>query len=154
MLQSERLTLRDVTVEDVPLIHQLNSIPEVDKYNTLGLPENLDQTKTLVEKWIAEQQTKPQKQFVFTILKEEQNFIGLLGLHLGKEKYNSAEIWYKIHPEYWNKGYATETVECVLNFCFTELKLHRVTAGCATENTASIRVLEKNRFIKEAHHRK
>ena len=41
-----------------------------------------------------------------------------------------------------------------MNFCFSELKLHRVEAGCATANIASIKVLKKCGMIKEAQRRK
>ena len=81
-------------------------------------------------------------------------FIGLIGINMGKTNYKHAEIWYKIHPAQWRKGYATEAVKVVLHFCFTMLNLHRITAGCATENTASVKVLEKSGFIREGHHKK
>lgn len=42
----------------------------------------------------------------------------------------------------------------VLDFCFNQLKLHRITAGCATENIASAKVIEKSEFLREGHGRK
>jgi len=68
--------------------------------------------------------------------------------------YKNAEIWFKLHSKYWNKGFATEAVNRVLHFSFIDLKLHRIEAGCAVENIASRRVLEKVGMIKEGHCRK
>jgi ribosomal-protein-alanine N-acetyltransferase len=45
-------------------------------------------------------------------------------------------------------------VNIVLDFCFYQLKLHRITAGCATENIASAKVIEKSEFLREGHGRK
>lgn len=44
ILKTERLTLRPVTIDDTETIHQLHSIEEVDQYNTLGIPENIEVT--------------------------------------------------------------------------------------------------------------
>lgn len=48
-----------------------------------------------------------------------------------------------MHPDYWNKGFGTETLHEILNFGFEKLQLHRIEAGCAVDNIASIKVLEK-----------
>jgi len=89
-------------------------------------------------------------QYTFAIINTSNTaFIGLLGLKLGHKKYRRAEVWYKIHPDYWSKGYASETLEGVLSYCFENLKLHRVEAGCAVDNIASFKVLEKCGFSRE-----
>ncbi len=53
----------------------------------------------------------------------------------------------------WGRGIATESAREILRFGFEELGLHRVWAGCDTENAGSIRVLEKLGMTREAHHR-
>ena len=57
-------------------------------------------------------------------------------------------------PAFWGKGYATEVVKTIIKFGFENLKLHRIEAGVATENTRSIRVLEKAGMIREGSRRK
>lgn len=153
-IQSERLVLRAISLSDIDHIHKLHLLPETDSYNTLGIPNHIDETKNLVIDWVNAQYEFPQKKYILIIEDKNKNFIGLLGLNLGKPKYRNAEIWYKLHPNYWNKGYATEAVKTILHFCFTDLQLHRVEAGCATANIASIKVLEKSGMIKEGHKRK
>lgn len=141
-LKSERLNLRLINLSDLEAIHELHGLAETDRFNALGIPENIENTKLIIEPWIAEnQKTKPQ---IFTFAIESQNqFIGLIALNLGKEKHKSAEVWYKLHTNFWNKGYATEALKAIINFGFNDLKLHRISAGCAVENIGSIRVLEK-----------
>lgn len=47
-ITTERLLLREITWNDLEDIHRLHSKPEVDEYNTLGLPKNLDETRELM----------------------------------------------------------------------------------------------------------
>ncbi len=81
-------------------------------------------------------------------------FIGLIALNLATAKYQKGEVWYKLHPRFWNQGYATESLKEVLRFAFEDLQLHRIQAGCAVENIGSIRVLEKVGMQKEGRQRK
>ncbi len=49
---------------------------------------------------------------------------------------------------------ATEALERIIQFGFEDLKLHRIEAGCAVNNIASYKVMEKCGMIREAHRRK
>lgn len=152
-LKSQRLDLIEITLHDLERVHDLHSLPEVDEFNTLGIPASLNETEIILNNWIRSIHAK--ECFIFKITnKETKAFIGLFGIKIGKQNYRSAEVWYKLHPKYWNKGFASEALNTVLNFCFNELKLHRIEAGCATGNVASIKVLEKAGFICEGQKRK
>ena len=73
---------------------------------------------------------------------------------LGKTNFKIAEVWYKIHTSYWRQGYTTEALTELLKYGFSRLELHRIEAGCATENIASIKVLEKVGMTREGRKRK
>jgi len=141
-LKSERLHLKPINISDLEAIHELHSLPETDEFNALGIPKNIEQTQAIVEQWISENQKEDNQIFTFTITVKNQ-FVGLIALNLGKERYQNAEIWYKLHIDFWNKGYATEALKTIINFGFNQLKLHRIGAGCAVGNIGSVRVLEK-----------
>jgi RimJ/RimL family protein N-acetyltransferase len=133
----------------------MNSLPEVDEYNTLGLPEHISITEGILRQWLADQQAEPRTNFVFGVMDSGgEDLVGMMGLRLGKLKYRIAEVWYKFFPEHWGKGYATECAGEVLRFGFNDLGLHRIEAGCAVENAGSIRVLEKSGFLREGRSRK
>lgn len=51
------------------------------------------------------------------------------------------------------KGFGTEALNLFLDFGFKNLKLHRITAGCAIDNIGSIKVLEKVGMKREGHAR-
>ncbi len=155
MIYSTRLRLRYIRNDDLQSIHHLHSLPETNKFNTLGIPENIDVTKQILNQWIEEINRDPIQSYTFVIELNESNlFIGLVALNLGKPKYRSAEIWFKLLPEFWGKGYATEAVNDIIHFGFHDLNLHRIEAGCAVENIASIKVLEKAGMQQEGRTRK
>lgn len=154
-LNTERLNLRQISKNDIEKIHKLHSLAETDEFNTLGIPNNINETKIIVENWIFNNNLENNKSFTFTVeLNGEKEFIGLIGINLGKEKYRNAEVWFKFDCNYWNKGYATESLKKIIAFGFETLKLHRIEAGCAIENIGSINVLEKVGMSREAHTRK
>lgn len=153
-LHTERLSLRPVVIGDLDRIHELHSLEETDRFNTLGIPKDTEETRLICEGWITENTKENNRRFIFVIeLLADTQFIGLAGMNLGKEKYRNAEVWFKFHSRFWNKGYATETLKQLIAFGFDDLQLHRIEAGCATENTGSVKVMEKAGMIREAHTR-
>lgn len=154
IIKTDRLILKELDLDDLDNIHTLHSLPETDQFNTMGIPENIEVTERLLADWLGIRELEPRMKYVFKIADAGNNFIGLIGLNMGKPSYLTGEVWYKLHKDFWNKGYATEALKHLLEFCFSELKLHRVEAGCAVENYGSIRVLEKAGMIREGRKRK
>lgn len=152
---TNRLKLEQVSLNDLPNIHDLHSDPEVDKYNTLGIPANIEDTEQVLRRWLKHHERLERKSYTYAIrLLDSGQFAGLIALNTGKPDYRNAEVWYKLNPRYWNKGYVSEALTALLGFGFTSLNLHRIEAGVAVENLASIRVLEKAGFLREGRKRK
>lgn len=153
-IQTTRTLLRLIELSDLDSIHQLHSLPETDQFNTLGIPNHIDETKLIIQPWITEHQLDYIKNYTFAIENNlNSEFIGLFGFKLGNPKYKLGEVWYKIHPNYWNKGIATEVLVKMIEYGFNELHLHRIQAGCAVDNIGSIKVLEKAGMLKEGRKR-
>jgi RimJ/RimL family protein N-acetyltransferase len=154
-LETNRLNLKPISTADLEKIHELHSLPETDKFNTLGIPTNIHETEKVVDEWILKNNNGKKTNFLFKVeLIIDQYFIGLISLNLGNPKFKIAEVWYKFHSNFWNNGYATESLNKILEFGFNELKLHRIEAGCAVDNIGSIRTLEKAGMTREGRKRK
>ncbi len=154
-LTTERLSLREIVASDLNAIHALLSLPETDFYNALGIPMTIEITQGYIDNWVNHQQKDPRILYAFTIEnKEPKQFLGLIALTLGKPKYRNAEVWFKIHVEHWRKGFATEAFKELIRFGFNDLRLHRIEAGCAVENIASSKVIEKAGLTLEGTSRK
>ena len=150
---TKRLAFRLVEISDLYAIHKLHSLPEVDEFNTLGIPKDLNESKSVVEGLVEDNNEGLNLTFVVES-KSKSEFIGLIALKLSNKKYRSAEVWYKFHSDYWGLGYATESLKGLMDYAFEKLNLHRIEAGCAVGNIASIRILEKVGMIREGGKRK
>ena len=47
-LETNRLLLKEISPDDLEDIHRLHSYPEVDEFNTLGIPENIETTTEII----------------------------------------------------------------------------------------------------------
>lgn len=153
-LRTSRLKLRFIQEIDLFHIHAMNLYPEVNAFNTKPKPVNYDETAAIHKELIEEARQEEVKRYTFSILiKPEMEFSGLIALNLGADRYKRAEVWYRLHPRFWGFGYATEALKAVIAFGFNHLNLHRIEAGCAVENIASVRVLEKAGMVREGRKR-
>ena len=138
ILTTDRLIIRDLNCYDLDFIHVIHSNPEVQKYATLDVPENIDESKDYLRRYIEQQNFSSRKEYGFCVSLLNQEPIGLIGLSIGLSKFKSAELWFKLHPDYWGKGYITEAALAALKFGFEKLFLHRIESGVATENITMI----------------
>jgi RimJ/RimL family protein N-acetyltransferase len=73
-------------------------------------------------------------------------FIGLVGINVVPFESHftpATEVGWRIAPQFWNQGYATEAARAALVFGFDTLTLHEVVGFTAVENAPSRRVMEK-----------
>ena len=92
---------------------------------------------------------KEDPQVTFGIIRGD-DFCGVIGLILQSDVYRkSAELGYWIGEPYWGMGIATETVRMILEYGFKKLDFERIFASTFEYNFGSMRVLEKNGFVKE-----
>ena len=86
---------------------------------------------------------------VFAIANDKEA-IGSIGLMLGEDVHRyTAELGYWLAEPFWNKGIMTEVVSKFTDVAFERFKLNRIFAEPYTNNTASVRVLEKAGFVLE-----
>lgn len=154
-IKTQRLLIEEVSPKDLNFIHFLHCNPEVDKFNTLGIPMDIQQTSGILKPIFEDQGKKERKLYAWIIqLSSNKTAMGICGMTLSADRFKLAEIYYNLHPDYWGKGYATETANAMLDFGFNTMGLHRIEAGTAVENIRSVRVLEKIGMFKEGRLRK
>jgi len=105
------------------------------------------------ERWIREAAAlDPETHFAIAV---DGAAAGAIGIHLKKDvRRRSAEIGYWLGQEFWGRGIATEAVRAVTAHVFARFDLVRLYAGVFEENHASMRVLEKAGYTREARLRK
>ena len=81
--------------------------------------------------------------------------VGSIGIMPQTDVYRkNAELGYWLGEQYWGRGIVTEAVNAVVDHTFKNLTITRIYASVFERNIASIRVLEKCGFEKEAIHYK
>jgi RimJ/RimL family protein N-acetyltransferase len=76
--------------------------------------------------------------------------VGVVNLfNINRDDHN-AEVGYWLGKRHWGRGLATEALGLVLRFAFREMKLHRVYAVTHSTNSASISLLDRYGFTREA----
>ena len=153
-ITSERLILQEITETDFGFLFKVDASPECAEYNTIGIPESVEVTKKLYYPVIEGQKKESRTKYCWIIQLNSGSEIGIAGMSDSQDRFKIGEIYYKILPEYWGRGLGTEVSKALIKFGFEILKLHRVEAGVATNNYASIRVLEKSGMLREGLHSK
>lgn len=146
-LETERLILRPPALSDLDNLIALRADPEVMKYIAYigtGDPQTPEQVKRFL-KIAMDYQEKYGFSFCSVFEKETNHFIGQAGLfHIGfYDEQPDIEIAYRLHQQYWGKGYATEAAKALVAWGFAHLSVNRLVGLLVPENTRSKHVLEK-----------
>lgn len=73
------------------------------------------------------------------IQRSTDQFLGVIELRINPK----ADFGYIFCEEFWGAGFATEVVQCVVDWTLAQPEIFRVWATCSPDNTASARVLAK-----------
>lgn len=84
-------------------------------------------------------------------LKSTGEVIGDVAFLRKRQDSRQATLGYTLAQAYWHQGYASEAVRAIMDYLFAELDLHRIIADCDSENSASVKLLERLGFRREAH---
>ncbi|UOE93236.1 GNAT family protein [Alkalihalobacillus sp. LMS39] len=147
-LETERLHLRKITKEDARSMFTYLSDADVMKHYGLAPFQSLEEVYDEID-WY-DSLWKEKKGIRWGIaLKNEGEIIGSCGFHNKVDRHFRTEIGFELKKEKWKTGIATEALNPILLYAFTEWQLQRVEALIEPENIASQRLVEKLGFQKE-----
>ncbi|MDR1935386.1 MAG: GNAT family N-acetyltransferase [Candidatus Accumulibacter sp.] len=151
ILETDRLDLRPLTVDDFSAVHSWGSNPENTRYMAWG-PNTEEQTREFIETCVKNGRALPRRRYDFAVvLKETGAVIGSCGIYTD-DAGDTAELGWILHIDYWKRGYGTEFCGELIRFGFEDLRLRRMYAPCAAVNYGSCRVMERNGMCREATH--
>lgn len=149
-IETNRLLIRPVSQADKEMIFEYRSDKEVNKFQS-WIPEIISEVDTFISK-VAKQINESETWFQFVVIeKKSKKIIGDLGVHFFGKENLQVEIGCTLSKLFQNKGYATESVESVIDYLFNDLRKHRIITSIDPENTNSIKLVERVGFRKEAH---
>lgn len=149
-LETERLRLKQLTLEYAPYVYQMRSNPQVMKYMDTHWHASVEDSQRFIQENLDSYQRKQGLYWVFTH-KDSGQPIGDFAFWKIDKRHHRADIGYILHPNYWGKGYMKEAMQAIVGFAFQKLGIHSLEANVNTENEASKRALLKMGFRKEAH---
>ena len=142
-LQTSRLLLREYVSDDWRAVLAYQRDPRYLRFYAWN-DRTEEDVRDFLQQFIDSQHERPRKRFAFAVtLKTDGQLIGNCNIRKRQADDLAAEIGYEIAPAHWGNGYATEAARAIVTFGFDELKLHRISAWCIAENSASAHVLEK-----------
>ena len=145
LFETERLIVRKLSHQDVPVLTTILSDPEVMRFSVRGVCDEAA-TRKFVD-WCLDSYASHGIGPWALCVKESGDFIGFCGI--GPESIDGVEeinLGYRLAHRFWQQGYATEAVKGVLQYAFGQKLYESVVVIIEPEHTASVRVTEKAGF--------
>ncbi|AYA36207.1 N-acetyltransferase [Hymenobacter oligotrophus] len=138
--ETPRLALRRISPADFEVYFRLNTDPHIMRYT--GPPKSEEVVRQYLANMAADYERWPDMGRFLTVEKASENVVGL---HLLKplDQTEMIEVGYRLLPEYWGRGYATEMAQALVQYGFSELNLPQIVGVTLPANVASQHVLEK-----------
>ena len=142
VLETERLILRQQTIDDAGFLLELMNEPGFVKYVAdRGLRTTADAADYLREKIIPSYQESGFG-FYRIELKESGTPVGICGL-VKRETLDAVDVGFSMLERFSGKGYAFEAASAVMDYGRTVLGLQKIVGVTAPGNRVSIHLLEK-----------
>ncbi|BCB05408.1 GNAT family N-acetyltransferase [Bacillus sp. KH172YL63] len=148
VFETKRLTLRQLTMDDVDFLYHLYTSGDVLRYFGMSPIQSRDVAVGMVENYEKHAETGGPMRWA-VIEKQSGRPIGTCGFHAISKAYKRCEIGYDLEAASWGKGFMVEALSPLLSHLFKEKGMNRVGAVIVPDNEASSRVVEKLGFNQE-----
>lgn len=147
ILTTERVTLRQLSVDDQQDIFDLRSDPEVNKYLNRPPCKTNEDALNFINK-VNDNIAKSSALYWAITITETETFVGTICLFDFSTEKNSCEIGYELMTQFQGQGIMTEALQVVIDYVFQTLKLQSILAFTHCDNQNSTKILSKFNFIK------
>ena len=145
VLDTERLLLRPITVDDAEFILALLNEPSFLRYIGDKQVRNIEDARQYILNGPIASYERHGLGLLLVELRDSHTRIGMCGL-LKRDELPEPDIGFTLMPDFWNKGFAFEAAAAVLQDARDRLKLQRILAITSLDNDASIKLLERLGF--------
>jgi ribosomal-protein-alanine N-acetyltransferase len=150
LVETERLILRQLQLQDADAMFEMDSDPEVHKYIDNNPLTHVDQCLPHIRS-IQRQYQETGMGRLAVVLKETSEFIGWAGIKVehnvhGHDTFH--DLGYRFLRKHWGKGYATEACQGLVGYGFQTLHLNVLCGVVFVTHEPSCKVLEKCGFKK------
>jgi ribosomal-protein-alanine N-acetyltransferase len=150
-LETERLLLRQFTLDDAHDLFILRKDKQVMQHIDRPLAQSLQDSIDLIEKVNGAFDNNEGITWGITLKENPQNVIGTIGYWRINKEHHRAEVGYLLHPGFQRKGIMHEAITAVIRYGFDQMKIHSIEANVSPDNEASFKVLERTNFVREGY---
>ena len=147
VLTTERLTLRQLTIDDQQDIFALRSDPEINRFLGRQPSLTIEDAINFINK-VNDNVEKGHTYYWAITLTDTKTLVGTICLFDFSGEKNSCEIGYELKTEFQGQGIMKEAALAVIDFVFQTLKCKKIVAFTHYENQSSTNLLLKLHFIK------
>ena len=142
LLQTERLSLRRFTWDDIDNVLLISGDPDVMRYIGDGAVDDREGAKNRLARFMSHYEKYPGLGYWVAEKMSAREFIGWFALKY-IPKTVEVEVGYLLRGSAWGHGFATEGAAALLAYGFDEIGLNRIVAVTHIENAASQNVIKK-----------
>ena len=151
ILVSERLTLRQLLLNDAENIFAIRSDAEINKYLDRPPSKSIDDAINFIN--IITENIKMNKSIYWVVAwTETKSFVGTICLFEFSDTQNTCEIGYELLNNFQGKGIMQEAASKVIEYAVQNIKIQTIEAFTHKNNQSSNRLLEKLEFKKSMEH--
>ncbi len=140
-IQTERLILRPLTIDDIDAVGKLLMDIENTKLMVYMPKKNLEEVKKFLND-IEYELNKEKPSYYELAVVLNGSLVGVVSVYFD-EAFECGEVGWIVDKLYWGNGYAYEASKAMIEMCLKGINVRKFIAHCDSENKASIRVMEK-----------
>lgn len=153
ILESERLILRPIQLEDAEAMFAYASDPEVLKYLWWEPHVSVEQSReSIAERFLTRVDHGIPEAYAI-VVKDEMRMIGTIDVHTVHFG-DVGVLGYVIHKAYWGQGIVSEALQMILPVLYHHCGFYRIEINHCADNVGSGKVIEKAGFIPEGRFRR
>ena len=141
ILKTERLTLRELEINDEKEIFTLRSDSEINKYLDRQICNTIDDARNFIDKIV-----KGDSLYWAITLSNQNILIGTICLFGFSDENCKCELGYELSTHFQGQGIMKEAVVKVIEYAFNTIKVKKIEAFPHMNNLSSIKLLEKFSF--------
>jgi len=149
-LDGPTLRLRALRPDDATDVFDLYRDKEANRFGYQPKMDSVDDAIALVAQIAALAETGSILHFG-AAQRSDDRVIGHATLFAFQPKGARAEVGYSVHRDLWGKGVGTEILRVLVRHAFVDRGLRRLEADIDPRNVGSLRVLERNGFVREGY---
>lgn len=149
-INNGELYLKKISKEDISFFYKSLQKKEITNYLSLGPLKSLFHSNKLIKDYLKLWDNGTQFNYIIELKEGKyQTKIGSISLWNVSWLHRRAEIGIWLVPSYFNRGFAKKSIALIKLIGFNHLKLNRLEAHIAVENSRSIHLFKKCGFVEE-----